>query len=263
MGRHDGGQLLAGGMTMLPVLKQRLASPSHLIDIGHLRETRGVTRDGSELLVKAGTRHAAVAADATVLAAIPTLAALAESIGDPMVRNLGTIGGSVANNDPAADYPAALLALDGRVETLSRNGIRSISAANFALGFFATALEVGEIVTAVRLRIPDAAHYAKFRHPASGYAVAGVFMARFGPAVHVAVTGAGPVVFRWSAAETALSRHFDLRVLDSVELDPASLMGGSSADAAYQAHLVRTMTRRAGQAISGQQKIDNDDDSEY
>src|SRR5579871_2208709 len=194
---HPDAKLLSGGMTLIPTLKQRLARPSHLIDIAGLSELKGITLQGDRLSIGAATRHIEVARSEVVRKAIPALADLAFHIGDPQVRNRGTIGGSVANNDPAADYPAAVLALDGEVVS----NRRSHRADGFFQGVFATALEEGEIVQRIVFGVPRRAAYAKFPHPASGYAMTGVFVADFGAAVRVAVTGAGPGVFRWSEAE--------------------------------------------------------------
>ena len=184
-------KLISGGMTLIPTLKQRLAKPTHLVDIAQLAELRGIAVKGGKLLLGAGTKHHDVATSAVVKKAIPAVAYLAELIGDPQVRNCGTIGGSVANNDPAADYPAAVLGLDATVVTTKRQ----IAADAFFQGLFTTALEEGEIIVRIELPLPKRAAYAKFHHPASGYAMAAVFIAHTTEGVRVAVTGAGPGVF--------------------------------------------------------------------
>src|SRR5258708_241517 len=183
----DEAKILAGGMTLVPTLKQRLAKPSVLIDLNGIAELSGIKREGNGLVIGAMTRHAAVADSAEVKSVIPGLAALAEMIGDPAVRNRGTIGGSIANHDPAADYPAACLALGATVITDKRK----IAADDFFTGMFSTALDEGEIITAVSFPKPDKSGYAKFRNPASRYAIVGVYVAKTGNDVKVAVTGAG------------------------------------------------------------------------
>src|SRR6476661_10295609 len=195
---HPEAKLLAGGMTLIPTLKQRLAQPSHLIDIGGLQELTGIAVTGGELVVGAAAKHFDVATSAIVTQAIPALAALADKIGDPQVRNRGTLGGSIANNDPSADYPAAVLGLGASIITNQR----SIAADEFFTGIFETALRPGEIITAVNFPVPRAAAYEKFRSPASRYALVGVFVAKMQSGVRVAVTGAAPCVFRATAMET-------------------------------------------------------------
>ena len=241
----EDGAYLAGGHTLLPTMKQRLASPSALIDLAGLTALKGVkAADGAvaddAVEIGALTPHAAVAASAHVRAAIPALAALAGKIGDPQVRNKGTIGGSLANNDPAADYPAAVLGL-GAVMVTDR---RAIAADDFFTGLFETALEAGEIVTAVRFPRPRRAGYAKFPNPASRYAIVGVMAAETADGVRVAVTGAGPCVFRARGIEAALGGG-----LDAAAALPALPADGLNADihasAEYRAHLVGVMARRA------------------
>src|SRR5688572_26427152 len=197
---HPEAKLLSGGMTLIPTLKQRLARPSHLVDVGGLPELSGIEIKDGRVAIGAATKHYDVATSAVVKKAIPSLAYLANHIGDPQVRNRGTLGGSVANNDPAADYPAAVLALSARVVTNKRE----IAADDFFQGMFATALEEGEILVRVLFDVPQRAAYEKFPHPASGYAMTGVFIAETKTGIRVAVTGAGPGVFRWNAAEGAL-----------------------------------------------------------
>ena len=234
-------KLLAGGMTLLPTLKQRLANPSDLIDLGAIAELKGIKVDGSGVTIGAMTTHAEVAHSAEVKKAIPALAALAEGIGDPQVRNRGTIGGSISNNDPAADYPAALLGLDATVQTNKRK----IKAEDFFKGMFETALDEGEIVTAVSFPKPEKAGYAKFPNPASRYAMVGVMVAKTGGGVRVAVTGAGPVVFRQKDMEKALAGSFSADALTNVNTDSKGLNSDMHGSAAYRAHLVGVMARRA------------------
>jgi carbon-monoxide dehydrogenase medium subunit len=234
-------KLLAGGMTLIPTLKQRLAQPSHLVDIGGLPELRGIEVKGAQLLIGAATQHAEVAASPVVRKALPALAALADEIGDPQVRNRGTIGGSVANNDPAADYPAALLALDATVVTNKRE----IAAADFFQGMFATALDDGEIVVRVIFNVPQRAAYEKFPHPASGYAMAGVFVAEGVAGLRVAVTGAASGVFRWHDAEQALTKKLNPDVIDGLPLDMCNMNDDIHATREYRANLARVMAKRA------------------
>ena len=241
----DDGKLMSGGQTILPTIKQRLASPSDLIDIGGLAELSGITEEGGAIVIGAATKHAAVAGHATVQAKIPALAHLAEGIGDPQVRNCGTLGGSIANNDPAADYPAGLLGLGATVRTNKRE----IAADDFFTGLFETALEDDEIVTAVAFPVPETAGYAKFPNPASRYAIVGV-MASKGPAgVRVAVTGAGEGgVFRVPAMEQALAANFSASALEGASVPADGLNADLHASAEYRAHLVGVMAKRALEA---------------
>ena len=234
-------KLLAGGMTLLPTLKQRLARPTHLVDIGHLAELRKVQAKGGKLVIGAGAKHHDVASSAAVKKAIPALAGLAGDIGDPQVRNQGTIGGSVANNDPAADYPAAVLGLGATVVTTKRE----IPADKYFQGLFTTALEDGEMIIRIEFPLPKRAAYAKFHHPASGYAMAGVFVAQMAGGVRVAVTGAGPGVFRWKEAESALAGGLKPAALEGVKLDSSGFNSDIHADREYRANLVRVMAKRA------------------
>ena len=236
----DDGAYISGGHTLLPTMKQRLAAPSDLIDLAGLSELVGIKVDGEAVEVGALTPHAAVAASSEVQGAIPALAALAGKIGDPQVRNKGTIGGSVANNDPAADYPAALLGLAATVLT----DRRSIAADDFFTGLFETALEDGEIITSVRFPRPGKAGYAKFPNPASRYAIVGVMAAETASAVRIAVTGAGPCVFRANAMEAALSGALDADA-ELPALSPDGLNADIHASAEYRAHLVGVMAQRA------------------
>jgi carbon-monoxide dehydrogenase medium subunit len=234
-------KLLAGGMTLLPTLKQRLAAPSDLIDLARIQNLHGICEDKSEIVIGAMTCHADVAASAVVRAFCPALADLAGQIGDPAVRHRGTIGGSVANADPAADYPAAVLGLNAIIETNQRR----IKADNFFTGLFETALEPGEIITALRFPRPHKAQYQKFRHPASGYAVVGVMVAQFAGATRLAITGAGPNAFRPAALEEALTRSFTAKALEGLQLDPDELLSDMHASAAYRAHVALVLAQRA------------------
>ncbi len=235
-------KLLAGGQTLIPTMKQRLAAPASLIDLARLSELKGITVAGGTLTIGAGTTHATVAGSADVKGSIPALAKLASGIGDPHVRHMGTIGGSVANNDPAADYPSAILGLGATVITNKR----SIAADDFFQGLFTTALGEDEIIVKFSFPVPAKAAYAKFANPASRYAMAGVFVAHTGGAVRVAVTGAGSNgVFRWSDAEAALNSSFAASALDALTVDPSGLLSDIHGDAAYRANLVKVMAKRA------------------
>jgi carbon-monoxide dehydrogenase medium subunit len=238
---NDEAKLLAGGMTLLPTLKQRLARPSDLIDLAAITSLRGITDAGDAIVIGAMTRHAEVNRSPVVKQGLPALAAMAGMIGDPAVRNRGTIGGSISNNDPAADYPAALVALNATVHTTKRE----IAADNFFTGMFETALEPAEIVTAVRFPKLQIANYQKFRNPASRYAIVGVFVARFPNAVRVAVTGAGPVVFRVPEMEAALTQNFSPDAIKDITIKEDGLNSDIHASAEYRAHLVGVMARRA------------------
>jgi len=235
------GKLVAGGMTLIPTLKQRLAKPSDLVDLGRIAELKGIKKDGNTVVIGAMTKHADVASSDVVKGAIPGLAALADGIGDPAVRNRGTIGGSISNNDPAADYPSALVALGATVVTNKRK----ITADDFFTGMFETALEPGEIVTAVQFPIPEKAAYSKFPNPASRYAVVGVFVAKGPAGVRVAVTGAGPGVFRQKEMEAALTKSFTPDAVASIKAPAANLNSDIHASADYRAHLITVMAKRA------------------
>jgi carbon-monoxide dehydrogenase medium subunit len=229
---------LAGGHTLIPAMKTGLRAPDALVDLSRIPGLSAVEREGDRLWIGAMTRHAAVAASGEVRSAVPALSKLAGLIGDPQVRVRGTLGGSVANNDPAADYPAAVLALDAVIETdRGRHG-----ADEFFQGMFATALAEGEIITRIGFRVPDAAAYARFTHPVSRYALVGVFVARFGGAARVAVTGAGPGVFRWTEAEAAIAEG---RPVNSLALSSDELSTDIHASAEYRAHLAGVMLARA------------------
>ncbi|MGC2411304.1 MAG: xanthine dehydrogenase family protein subunit M [Stellaceae bacterium] len=234
-------KLVAGGMTLIPTLKMRLAKPSQLVDLGAIPSLKGISEDGDALVIGAMTRHAEVSRSAVVKRAIPALAALAGMIGDPAVRNRGTIGGSIANNDPAADYPAAVVALNAVVRTNKRE----IAADNFFTGLFETALGEGEIVTGVRFPKVAQANYQKFKNPASRYAIVGVFVAKTPAGVRVAVTGAGACVFRVPAMETALASSFTADAIKDIAIPDTDLNSDIHASAEYRAHLVNVMARRA------------------
>ena len=233
--------LLAGGMTLVPVLKQRLAMHSDLIDLGGIEELRGIREESEAIVIGAMTDHATVAGSALVQARIPALAQLTDSIGDPQVRNRGTLGGSIANNDPAADYPAGLLGLGATIIT----DRREIAADDFFADLFETALEEAEIITAVSFPIPERANYVKFPQPASGFALVGIFAARGATGTRVAVTGAGPYVFRVAEMEAALSTDFSPDALAGISIEPRGLNADIDASAEYRAHLVTVLARRA------------------
>ncbi|MGV6875638.1 FAD binding domain-containing protein [Pseudochelatococcus sp. B33] len=237
---------LSGGHTLIPAMKGRLAAPANLIDLRRIPELHGIVMSETHVTVGAAATHDEVAHSKDVGTAISVLAGLAGSIGDVHVRHLGTLGGSVANNDPAADYPAAVLALDASIETDRRR----IGADDFFAGLYSTALEEGEIIVRIAFRRPLQAGYAKFRNPVSRYAMAAVFVARFEHGVRVAVTGAGvDGVFRWTQAEEALSRRFEAEALSGLAVDPNAMMGDMHAHPSYRAHLVSVMARRAVENI--------------
>lgn len=237
----EDGKYLAGGMTLIPTMKQRLAQHSDLIDIGAIAELSGIRREGDELVIGATTTHAEVAASADVQGAIPALAELASHIGDPAVRARGTIGGSIANADPAADYPAAIVGLGATVQTSTR----SIAADDFFTGLFETALEDDELITAVRFPVPTRAGYAKFPNPASRYAVVGVMVSEGSAGTRVAVTGAGPSVFRVAEMEQALGGGFSSDAVAGISVPAAGLNSDIHASDEYRAHLVTVMAKRA------------------
>ena len=245
-GSQDEGKVMAGGMTLLPTMKQRLAGPSDIIDLSRLDDLRGIQVKGDTVTIKALTRHVTVATSAEVKKAIPALAELAGMIGDPAVRNKGTIGGSVANNDPAADYPSACLALGATIHTTKR----SIKADDFFVGLFETALEPGELITSISFPIPQKANYQKFRNPASRYAVAGVCVAETAHGVRVAVTGAGSYAFRQSEMEAALTASFTPEALAGIVISDDDLNSDLHATPAYRAYLVGVMAARAVAAIA-------------
>lgn len=240
------GKLVAGGQTMLPTMKHRLASPSDLIDLGGIAELQGISVEGDRLVIGAMTTHATVAASAEVRSMIPALASLAGNIGDPAVRNRGTIGGSVANNDPAADYPAALIGLGATIKTTGRE----IAADDFFTDMFETALEDDEIIVSISFPKPQAAAYMKFENPASRYAIVGVFVARTAEGVRVGVTGATSCAHRGMRIEEALNQDFSPAALDQVKLPVEKMNSDIHASPEYRAHLVKVMTKRAVQACS-------------
>lgn len=237
----DEAKLLAGGMTYIPTLKQRLASPTTIIDLAGLGDMAGISVSGDTVTIGAMTRHAAVADSAEVQGAIPALAKLASGIGDPQVRNRGTIGGSISNNDPAADYPAGLVGLGATVTTNERE----IPADDFFTGMFDTALNQGEIVTSVSFPVPQKAGYMKFPNPASRYAIVGVFVAQASGGVRVAVTGAGSCVFRVPEMESALASNWSPDAVAGVAIGQGDLNADIHASAEYRAHLVSVMAKRA------------------
>jgi aerobic carbon-monoxide dehydrogenase medium subunit len=241
-GKAEDVKLLAGGQTLLPTMKQRLASPTNLIDLGKVAEMKGIELKGRTIVIGAMTTHAEVASSAAVQANLPGLAALANGIGDPHVRHRGTIGGSVANNDPAADYPAALMALGATIVTSKRK----IAADDFFEGMFATALGEGEMITKIIFPIASKFAYAKFPNPASRYALVGVAVAKKGSAVRVAITGAGEGgVFRWKEAETALGSRFNAKSVEGLKAGAKGLNSDIHASAEYRAHLIGVMAKRA------------------
>jgi len=233
-------KFLAGGQTLIPTLKQRLAQPTALIDLSAIAMS-GIKVAGGTVTIGAGTKHNDVATSADVQKAIPALANLASHIGDPAVRHMGTLGGSIANNDPAADYPAAVLGLGATVKTTSR----TISADDYFTGMFETALEEGEIVTEVVFPIPDKAAYMKFPNPASRYAMVGVFVAKTKAGVRVAVTGAASSVFRETAMEAALAKSFTPDAVANIKVAATNLNSDLHGSAEYRAHLVTVMAKRA------------------
>ena len=242
-----GGQVLAGGQTMIAAMKQRLQQPDTLVDLAAISGLAGVKKDGNNIVIGAMTRHQDVADNADVKQHIPGLAALANNIGDKQVRAMGTIGGSVANNDPAACYPSALLALGATVITDKR----AIQADDFFQGLYTTALESGEIITAVSFPIPTKAAYAKFNQPASRFALVGVFVAQTASGARVAITGAGNGVCRHAGLEAALSKSFTPEAVAGVAVDSEDLNADLHASKAYRAHLITVQTQRAVTQANG------------
>ena len=241
MKKAKDGKYLSGGQTLIPTMKQGLAEPTDLIDLSGLKNS-GVKAGAKSVTIQAGTTHADVAGSKDLKKAIPGLAALAGGIGDPHVRHRGTIGGSIANNDPAADYPAACLGLGATIHTSDRK----LAADKFFTGMFSTALKGSEIVTAAEFPVPKKSGYAKFPNPASLYAMVGVFVAQMGDgSVRVAVTGAGPAVFRVPEMEAALSKDFSAAALDGVAVKARGLNTDMHATAEYRAHLITVMAKRA------------------
>ncbi len=241
LGEHPEAKILAGGMTLVPTLKQRLARPTHLVELGALAGLREIAVTGNKIVIGAMATHAQVAKSADLRASLPALAELAGGIGDPHVRHRGTIGGSIANNDPAADYPAAALALNATIVT----NRREIAADAFFTGLFETALEPNEVITSVSFQVPMKAAYVKFRNPASRYAITGVFVAKFPSEARVAVTGAGNCVFRQTEMEHALTRRWAADSIDGIKQSPAGLIDDLHGSPDYRAHLVAILAKRA------------------
>src|SRR6185369_6472582 len=245
--KNEDAKVIAGGHTLVPVMKQRLASPPHLVDLSHIEGLDGIEMKGRSLVIGATARHAQVATSPVVGEAIPALAELAGMIGDPAVRHKGTIGGSLANNDPTADYPAACLALGATIVTNKRR----LKAEEFFQGLFTTALEGDEIITRVMFPLAKKAAYVKFRNQASRYALVGVFVAKRPSDVRVAVTGAGSNgVFRVTAFEEALKKRFSDKVLDGLTVPADGLNSDLHGSAEYRAHLIAVLARRAVEAAN-------------
>jgi aerobic carbon-monoxide dehydrogenase medium subunit len=242
-GKGKEAKYLSGGQTLIPVMKQRLASPSDVIDLGKIKELVGVEVSGDTVTIKAATTHHDVATNSAVQKAIPALAHLASVIGDPAVRHRGTIGGSLANNDPSADYPSAVLALGATITTDKR----SISADDFFKGLFSTVLNDGEIITAVSFPVPAKAGYAKFPHPASRFALTGVFVVKTNAGdVRAAATGASQSgVMRVAPIEAALKANWSASALDSVTIPASGLMSDIHGSSDYRANLIKVMAQRA------------------
>lgn len=240
----DDGKFVSGGQTLIPTMKQRLAAPSDLIDLRHIDAMQGITINGNEVTIGAATTHAEVANSSELAGVCSGITSLAGHIGDPHVRNMGTIGGSIANNDPAADYPAAMIALGANIMTTKR----TIAAEDFFTGMFETALEEDEIITAVSFTAPDKGAYSKFPNPASRYAMAGVFVAQSGGDIRVAVTGAGSDgVFRHSGMEEALASDWNGDAAAGCDVDEDEMLSDIHGSAAYRANLVKVMAKRAVQ----------------
>lgn len=242
-----GGKPLAGGQTLLASMKLRLSAPEQLVDLGGIQELTGIKKEGNALVIGAMSRHLDVANSAEVKAAYPALADLASRIGDRQVRAMGTMGGSVANNDPAACYPSAVLGSGATVVTNKRE----IAADDFFQGLFTTALEEGELITAIRFPIPKRAVYEKLRQKASHFPLVGVFLAQFDSGVRVAITGAGNGVFRHKGLEEALAKSFTAESAAAVKIDSSELNSDLHASAAYRANLISVLTRRAVQKALG------------
>lgn len=238
------GKFLAGGQSLVQAMKLRLSSPSDLIDLGSLKDLQSLKVEGSTVIAGAMVRHAEVAASGAVQKAIPALAQLAGMIGDRQVRHMGTIGGSLANNDPAADYPAAVLGLGATITTNKRK----IEADKFFKGLYETALEAGELITSVSFPAPKRAAYMKFKNPASRFAMVGVFVADFGGSVRVGVTGAGPSAFRQMEMEKALAAKFAPESVANIKIKPDGLNNDLHASPEYRAHLITVMAKRAVEA---------------
>jgi carbon-monoxide dehydrogenase medium subunit len=238
------GKYLAGGQSLVQAMKLRLSSPSDLIDLGGLQDLKALKAEGNSVTIGAMCRHAEVAASSAVQKAIPALASLAGIIGDRQVRNMGTLGGSLANSDPAADYPAAVLGLGATITTNKRK----IEADKFFTGLYETALEPGELITSATFPAPKRAAYMKFKNPASRFAIVGVFVADFGGNVRVAVTGAGPCAFRQADMEQALQKKFAPESVASIKVKQDGLNNDLHASPEYRAHLITVMAKRAVEA---------------
>ena len=236
-----GGKALAGGQSLVAAMKLRLAQPGHVVDLSGVAELKGIRREGDHVTIGAMTRHAEVASSDVVKGAIPALAALAEGIGDRQVRNMGTLGGALANNDPAADWPAGVLGLGATVITNKRK----IAADDFFKGMYETALGADEIIVSVSFPVPKKAAYAKFPNPASRFALVGVFVAQTGSGVRVAVTGAASSVFRSKPIEDALAKSWTAAAAKAVKVDASGLNADLHGSPAYRAHLVSVMAARA------------------
>ncbi|PYB73995.1 FAD binding domain-containing protein [Rhizobium wuzhouense] len=241
----EDGKFIAGGQTLIAALKQRLAQPSDLVDLRHIEALKGIKVEGRRVTIGAAVTHAEVASSSAIRAVCPAICHLASLIGDPHVRHMGTIGGSVANDDPAADYPSAVLALGATVIT----NTREIAADDFFVGLFETALADDEIITAIRFDAPEKAGYAKFANPASRYAMTGVFVSKGAGGVRVAVTGAGSNgVFRHAGLEAALAANWSPDAVSGVAIDSSDLMSDLHCTSEYRANLIRVMAKRAVQA---------------
>ena len=235
---------LAGGMTTIPSIKLGLASYKDIIDIKGIKKLSGIKVSGKSVVIGATTKHAEVAVSKEVKKSIPSLADLAEGIGDPAVRNRGTIGGSIANNDPAADYPAACLALNAIVHTNKRK----IEASKFFKGLFETALKTGELIEAIEFQVPQKSSYQKCPNPASRYAIVGVYVAKFKKESNVAITGAESVVFRCKKIEDALNSNFSSSAIEKVQINPSSFNSDIHASAEYRANLIKVFAKKAVEA---------------
>ena len=232
---------LAGGMTLIPAVKLRLAAYSDLINIKKIKSLSGIKVSSKSLKIGSVTKHSEVASSREVKKTIVSLSDLAEGIGDPQVRNRGTIGGSIANNDPAADYPSACLALNATIHT----NRKKIPADKFFTGMFETALKKGELIEAVEFEIPEKSSYSKFSNPASRYAIVGVYVAKFKKEVRVAITGAASCVFRSSELEDALLNNFSPSAIDSISISSKDFNSDIHASAEYRAHIIKVMTKKA------------------
>ncbi len=247
LNENNESKILSGGQTLIPTMKQRLASPEMLIDIGDIKDLQFINEEKNRVIIGSGTNHYTVATSDIINKMIPSLSNLAESIGDPHVRNMGTIGGSISNNDPTADYPAACLSLDAKIKTNNRD----IDASDFFIGLFETSLEENEIVTSISFNVPNKSSYMKFPNPASRYAMAGVYIALFENKVNVSVTGASENgVFRWKEMEEALTNSFSVEEAKKIKLNSEGIMSDIHADSKYRANLVDVMAIRAVESIN-------------